>query len=314
MDPFAFIIILLIVAIVGGTAAVVARGAGVWSPPTLPDWAVPRRLRLRPNTPVPADRAVERLAADRPDSVVVVTAPPATPSIEAETPAVEIQLRDHIEAEGRRLRELVVGFSQEVASRDDASREWRAAFAASQAAAWDRLRADLLAALTARETALGAREARVARDRREERRAEVTGELYARLARLEAAVAAVTNPILLPGEPYAPPIEFLAEALVWENWKDVGERAFAFADYFNAQRLQLADPVADAIGAFVTTLRGLLTRSVYPNLRPKPTPQELQTLRAALDQFASELPRVRAGLTDQYRSLFDHPLPPPDPS
>ena len=37
----------------------------------------------------------------------------------------------------------------------------------------------------------------------------------------------MTNPILLPGEPYAPPAEFLPEALIWENWNEVGERAFS---------------------------------------------------------------------------------------
>ena len=131
----------------------------------------------------------------------------------------------------------------------------------------------------------------------------MAAELYVRLARLEAAVAAVTNPILLPGEPYAPPAEFLADALAWENWKDVGERAFAFADHVNTQQLYLTEPTRQEVVAFVRALRGLLTRSVYPNLRPDPSPAELQALRAALDQLAAELPRVRARLAAESRSF-----------
>ena len=62
-------------------------------------------------------------------------------------------------------------------------------------AAMERLRADLLAALTRAAGDGGARTG--------SRRPDVSADLYARLARLEAALAAVTNPILLPGEAYA---------------------------------------------------------------------------------------------------------------
>ena len=62
-------------------------------------------------------------------------------------------------------------------------------------AAMERLRADLLAALTRAAGNGGARPG--------SRRPDVSADLYARLARLEAALAAVTNPILLPGEAYA---------------------------------------------------------------------------------------------------------------
>ena len=61
-------------------------------------------------------------------------------------------------------------------------------------AAMERLRADLLAALTRAAGNGGARPG--------SRRPDVSADLYARLARLEAALAAVTNPILLPGEAY----------------------------------------------------------------------------------------------------------------
>lgn len=169
------------------------------------------------------------------------------------------------------------------AEADDARRE----------AAVERLRADLVSALSraAAERGNGAGA----------RRQEVTAELYARVARLEAALSAVTNPILLPGEPYAPPAEFLPEALIWENWNEVGERVFALADAFSAERLHLSEETRADLGGFVTTLRTLLTRSIYPNLQPDLDRAQLAALRAALDQIATELPRVRGMLEVEYR-------------
>ncbi len=133
------------------------------------------------------------------------------------------------------------------------------------------------------------------------KRPEVTAELYARLARLEAALAAVTNPILLPGERYVPPEEFLPEALVWENWNEVGERAFSLADAYSAQRLHLSEETRREIDTFVTTLRTLLTRSVYPNLQPEPDANQQAALRIALEEIAAELPNVRRKLEWEYR-------------
>jgi hypothetical protein len=159
--------------------------------------------------------------------------------------------------------------------------------------ALERLRADLLAMLT-----------RVAADggsRPGSRRPDVCADLYARLARLEAALAAVTNPILLPGETYSPPVEFLPEALVWENWNEVGERAFSLADAYSAQRLYLSEETRGEIELFVTTLRTLLTRSVYPNLQPEPDAAQQTALRSALAEIAGEFPKVRQLLEREYR-------------
>jgi hypothetical protein len=135
-----------------------------------------------------------------------------------------------------------------------------------------------------------------------DRRSDVSADLYARLARLEAALAAVTNPILLPGEAYAPPAELLPEALIWENWNDVGERAFALADAFSAQRLYLSEQTRLELGEFVTSLRVMLTRAVYPNLQPEPGREQQLALRAALDAIAAELPRVRATIEQEFRA------------
>jgi hypothetical protein len=159
--------------------------------------------------------------------------------------------------------------------------------------ALERLRADLLAMVT-----------RVAADgssRSGSRRPDVCADLYARLARLEAALAAVTNPILLPGEAYSPPAEFLPEALIWENWNEVGERAFSLADAYSAQRLYLSEETRGEIELFVTTLRTLLTRSVYPNLQPEPDAAQQAALRTALEEIAGEFPKVRQMLEREYR-------------
>jgi multidrug efflux pump subunit AcrA (membrane-fusion protein) len=164
---------------------------------------------------------------------------------------------------------------------------------ARRQASLERLRADLLLAVS-HATVDGS-------SRTDSRRLEVTAELYARLARLEAALCAVTNPILLPGEPYAPPAEFLPEALVWENWNEVGERAFSLADTYSAQRLHFSDETRGAVDEFVTKLRMLLTQSVYPNLQPEPDATQQVALRAALEEIAAELPRVREKLDWEYR-------------
>jgi hypothetical protein len=159
--------------------------------------------------------------------------------------------------------------------------------------AMERLRADLLVAL--------ARAAADGGSRPGSRRPDVSTDLYARLARLEASLAAVTNPILLPGEPYAPPAEFLPEALIWENWNEVGERAFLLAEAYSSQRLHLSEETRGDIELFVTTLRTLLTRSVYPNLQLEPDAAQQAALRSALEEIAGEIPKVRQRLEREYR-------------
>jgi hypothetical protein len=134
-----------------------------------------------------------------------------------------------------------------------------------------------------------------------EHHADVSADLYARLARLESALAAVTNPILLPGEAYAPPAELPTEALIWENWNEVGERAFALADAYSAQRLYLSDRASADLGAFITALRILLTRSVYPNLQAHPDAAQQEALHGALQKIAAELPKMRESLDREFQ-------------
>lgn len=207
----------------------------------------------------------------------------------------------HIEARLDELHRAVTTQSEQLAAemrRANVELMLRAdADEAKRDAAQERLRADLLSIAP-----------RLASDRQvgaSARRLEVSAELYARLARLEAALATVTNPILLPGEPYAPPGEFLPETLIWENWNEVGERAFALADAFSAQRLHLSARTRADVGGFVTGLRMLLTRSIYPSLQSELDMAQQATLRAALEEIAVELPRVRDMLEQEYRDERD---------
>lgn len=128
-------------------------------------------------------------------------------------------------------------------------------------------------------------------------------ELYARLARVETALAQLTTPILLPGEPYEAPEEFLPEALRWDNWKDVGETAYALGEYLTENRLRIPAATARELETGVTALRIALTRSIYPNLSSAPTQEQEETLRAGLGVLSETLPKMRGLLEDDYRTL-----------
>jgi hypothetical protein len=249
--------------------------------------------RITPPAAPPAVDALPQVREAMPspdDEPQLVVVPRTSDALEARLGTIEDRLQE--------LSQAVERLSQtmDAALRDAASQQAMRLDAeeARRDAALERLRADILAA---------ARAAPGSRPALRESRCEVSADLYAKLARLEAALAAVTNPVLLPGEPYLLPGEFLPEALVWENWNEVGERAFAFADAFSAQRLHLPEETRAEIGLFVTTLRTNLTGFVYPNLQAhgQGSRAHQDVLRSALTEIASELPRVRATLERAYR-------------
>jgi hypothetical protein len=154
--------------------------------------------------------------------------------------------------------------------------------------------------------AIAARQANAESARSANRRAEAIGDLYRRLVKLETTFVSITNPVLLPGEPFALPAELPAEALRWEHWKEVGDATFAFADGFAQHRLDLDDESCRDLTAFIADVRGLLTRSVYPNLQTAATnPETRASLRTALDQLGAEIPRARESLERAYRERGD---------
>lgn len=137
---------------------------------------------------------------------------------------------------------------------------------------------------------------------RGERRNEALAELYSHLARVESALAGVVNPMLLPGEPLTLPGELHPEALTWDNWSDVGERAYAFGEAFNQHRLVLDPETVNEIGGFIATLRQGLTGSVYPTVRgEQPTAAQLAQMRAGLEAIVAALPGVRTRIELAYR-------------
>ena len=235
----------------------------------------------------PAPSVEERRQMPEPVRLDVVPNPSET--LEARLDRFEAQL----DAIGRAVDRQAAEIGQELRRVRSEVYDRTEADETRRVAALERLRADLLAAVS--------RAAAEGSSRTGTRRPDVSAELYARLARLEAALAAVTNPILLPGEAYAPPTELLPEALVWENWNEVGERAFSLADAYSAQRLHLSYETRGEVDEFVTRLRTLLTRSVYPNLQPEPDAVQQAALRVALEEIAAELSRVRQKLEWEYR-------------
>jgi hypothetical protein len=317
LEPVVAVSIGLLV-LLGGTVAVLSRqGILPWSGPA---------LRTSGDAASAAEREVDAISARGPvsDKMVepVQTRPvtgerpslvdirssslvaeragfPESPQLEHVPSSVEV-LAARLDRFEERLDQIARAVDRHAAEIGQELRRARSDHAhraetedARRDAAMERLRADLLAVVT--------RAAGDGGSRPGSRRPDVSADLYARLARLEAALAAVTNPILLPGEAYAPPAEFLPEALIWENWNEVGERAFSLAEGYSSQRLHLSEETRDDIERFVTTLRTLLTRSVYPNLQLEPDAVQQAALRSALEEIAGEIPKARQMLEREYR-------------
>lgn len=137
---------------------------------------------------------------------------------------------------------------------------------------------------------------------RGQRRSEAVADLYGHLARVEVSLAGVVNPMLLPGESLTIPDEFFPETLNWDNWSDVGERAYAFGNAFNQNRFVLDLDTADEIERFIATLRQGLTGAVYPTLRSSnPSPAQITQMRAGVTSIVDGLPGVRRTLEAVYR-------------
>lgn len=137
-----------------------------------------------------------------------------------------------------------------------------------------------------------------------ERRGESLADVYGNLAKVEVALAAVVNPMLLPGETLVLPTEFTQEALQWNAWGEVGERAFAFGNAFNQSRYVLDEDLAIQIETFIMTLRQGLTRDVFPAVRDgNPTEPQMVQMRAGLAAIIAELPSVRRTIEVSYREI-----------
>lgn len=135
-----------------------------------------------------------------------------------------------------------------------------------------------------------------------QRRSNALADLYGHLAQVEAALASVVNPMLLPGEPLSVPDEFFEDTLRWENWNDVGDKAFSFGDVFNQTRFVLDPEIADQIEKFIATFRQALTGAVYPVVQnPRRSPSQVAQMRAGLITIVASLPPLRRTLEAAYR-------------
>jgi hypothetical protein len=136
------------------------------------------------------------------------------------------------------------------------------------------------------------------------RRADAISGIYTRLARVEAALSAVVNPMLLPGEPLRVPESLFDDTLVWDNWADVGERAYEFGEMFNGNRLLLDPELADKVEEFICTLREALTDTIYPVVRHNsPTSTQTAQLRAGLERVVGSIAPLRRELEDAFRVI-----------
>lgn len=136
-----------------------------------------------------------------------------------------------------------------------------------------------------------------------QRRVDALARLYGQLAQVEAALAAVINPMLLPGEPLKVPDELYDDTLEWSNWGDVGERAYSFGEAFNQTRFVLEPELADHIESFIGTFRQALTDTVYPIVQNQArTPAQVSQMRTGLMMIAQALPPVRREIEMAYRT------------
>lgn len=145
--------------------------------------------------------------------------------------------------------------------------------------------------------------ARVADSPYGQRRAEALADLYAALAQMDASLAAVINPLLLPGESLRVPDELFDDTLDWANWNDVGERAYAFGDVFNRARIMLDPELASQIESFLSTVRQALTGTVSPVVQnPSRTSGQIVQMKAGLTTIVEELPPLRRQIEAHYRA------------
>lgn len=136
------------------------------------------------------------------------------------------------------------------------------------------------------------------------RRADAISDIYTRLARVDVALAAVVNPMLLPGEPLHVPETLFDDTLVWDNWADLGQRAYEFGELFNQNRLLLDVELADKVEAFIYTLREALTDTIYPVVRHNsPTAAQKAQLRTGLERVVNAIAPLRRELEGAFRVI-----------
>jgi hypothetical protein len=89
--------------------------------------------------------------------------------------------------------------------------------------------------------------------------------------------------MLLPGEPISVPENLYEDTLVWDNWGDVADRAYAFGEQFSQHRFLLEPALADRVERFICEFREALTSTVYPIVQDdSATAQQRNDMRAGI--------------------------------
>lgn len=115
------------------------------------------------------------------------------------------------------------------------------------------------------------------------RRNDAIRDLYQKLAQIEVALGAVVNPMQLPGEPVSVPETLYDDTLVWDNWGDVADRAYAFGEAFSKNRVLLDPSLARQVEQFIASFREALTGTVYPIVQSNDTSvKQKQQIRAGI--------------------------------
>lgn len=126
------------------------------------------------------------------------------------------------------------------------------------------------------------------------RRNDAVRDLYQKLAQIDVALGAVVNPMLLPGEPVSVPESLYEDTLVWANWGDVADRAYAFGEAFSKNRVLLDPALAERVEVFISTFRAALTGTVYPIVQESATtPAQQAQLRAGIVTVVEGITPIR---------------------
>lgn len=126
------------------------------------------------------------------------------------------------------------------------------------------------------------------------RKNEAIGDLYQKLAQIDVALGAVVNPMLLPGEPISVPDSLYEDTLIWDNWGDVADRAYAFGESFSQSRFLLDADIANRIEMFISNFRTGLTTTVYPVVQnDQRTSQQLQQMRTGIVAVVDDITPLR---------------------
>lgn len=135
------------------------------------------------------------------------------------------------------------------------------------------------------------------------RRNDAVSDLYQKLAQIDDALGTVINPMLLPGEPVSVPDTLYDDTMEWENWEEVGDRAYAFGQSFSQNRYLLDEALAEQVQGFIAAFREALTATVYPVVQnPNRSLQQRSQMRSGLVAVVEAISPLRRAFEESWSS------------